>query len=91
MNSWSSRCIRNGTQASPPSIQITGSLGKRSPSPLVIQLVMCRMLKNGKPSACTAAKRLSPLNTGSPILMAEWKASASPRSSMARNTFMLEL
>ena len=39
MYSWSSRCIRNGTQASPDSIQITGSLGKRSPMPFTTQLV----------------------------------------------------
>ena len=40
MYSWSRRCIRNGTHAIPPSIQITGSLGKRSASPLVTQLVI---------------------------------------------------
>ncbi len=44
MYSWSSRCIRNGTQARPDSIQITGSLGKRSPMPLMTQFVQCRML-----------------------------------------------
>ena len=38
--SWSSRCIRNGTQASPLSIQSTFSFGKRSGIPLMIQLVM---------------------------------------------------
>ena len=44
MYSWSSRCIRNGTQASPDSIQITGSFGKRSPMPFITQLVQWRML-----------------------------------------------
>ena len=38
--SWSSRCIRYGIQASPLSIQSTFSFGKRSGSPLMIQLVM---------------------------------------------------
>ena len=44
MYSLSSRCIMNGTQASPLSIQITLSLGKRSGRPLMIQLVRCTML-----------------------------------------------
>ena len=39
MYSESSRCIRNGTHASPLSIHSTLSLGKRSGSPLMIQLV----------------------------------------------------
>ena len=40
MYSESSRCIRNGTQASPLSIHSTLSFGKRSGSPLMIQFVM---------------------------------------------------
>ncbi len=44
MYSWSSRCIRNGTQARPDSIQITGSFGNRSPMPLITQLVRWMML-----------------------------------------------
>jgi hypothetical protein len=37
--SWSSRCIRNGIQASPLSIHSTFSFGNRSGNPLMIQLV----------------------------------------------------
>src|SRR5476651_1693444 len=44
MYSWSSRCIRNGTQARPDSIQTTGSFGNRSPMPLITQLVQCTTL-----------------------------------------------
>ena len=44
MYSLSSRCIRNGTQATPPSIHIVLSFGKRSKMPLMTRLVMCRML-----------------------------------------------
>ena len=44
MYSLSSRWIMNGSQASPLSIQITFSFGKRSGSPLMIQLVMWTML-----------------------------------------------
>ena len=44
MYSESSRCIRNGIQASPLSIHITLSLGKRSGSPFMIQFVMWMML-----------------------------------------------
>ena len=51
MYSLSSRCIRNGTQASPLSIQIDFSLGKRSGMPFTTQLVMCTMLNQVKPSA----------------------------------------
>ncbi len=58
MYSLSSRCIRNGTQASPLSIQIVLSCGKRSGMPFTIQLVRCSMLCQVKPSACTAMKRL---------------------------------
>ena len=61
MNSLSSRCIRNGTQASPLSIQIVFSFGKRSGMPLTSQLVMCSMLHQEKPSACTPMKRLDEL------------------------------
>ena len=35
-----------GIQASPLSIQITFSLGKRSGKPFISQLVRCTMLKN---------------------------------------------
>ena len=66
MYSWSSRCIRNGIQASPDSIQITGSLGKRSPMPLTTQLVQLTTLYQVKPSACTEMKRLQLLNAGRP-------------------------
>ena len=58
MNSLSSRCIRNGTQASPLSIQIVLSFGNRSGMPLISQLVMCSMLHQVKPRLCTAMKRL---------------------------------
>ena len=37
--------MMNGTQASPLSIQITFSFGKRSGMPLITQLVMWTMLK----------------------------------------------
>ena len=52
MYSLSSRCIRNGIQASPLSIQIDLSFGKRSGMPFTTQLVMCTMLNKVKPSAC---------------------------------------
>ena len=56
MYSLSSRWIMNGSQASPLSIQITLSLGKRSGSALMTQLVMCTMLYKTKPSAWTEMK-----------------------------------
>src|SRR5262249_46736926 len=58
MNSEPSRCMRNGTQASPLSIQITLSRGKRSGSPLISQLVRCTRLKWTNDSACMEMKRL---------------------------------
>ena len=84
MYSWSSFCIRNGIQARPDSIQSTGSFGKRSPRPLMTQLVRCRMLYQLKPSACTARKRLQLLKIGSPQFGPEWNDSTRPRSSIAR-------
>ena len=84
MYSWSSRCIRNGTQARPDSIQTTGSLGKRSPMPFTTQLVRCRMLYQVKPSACTEMKRLQLLKIGSFQFGPEWNESTRPRSSIAR-------
>ena len=59
MYSLSKRCIMNGTQASPLSIHITLSLGKRSGSPFTIQLARFTMLNTVKPSACTVMKRLA--------------------------------
>ena len=53
MYSLSSRWIMNGSQASPLSIQITLSLGKRSGSAFSTQLVRCTMLYQTKPSAWT--------------------------------------
>ena len=84
MYSWSSFCIRNGTQARPDSIQITGSFGKRSPMPLMTQLVQLTMLYQVKPSACTERKRLQLLKIGSPQFGPEWNDSTRPRSSIAR-------
>ena len=49
----------NGSQASPLSIQITFSLGKRSFSPFMIQLVRWIMLQVTNDSECTDTKRLS--------------------------------
>ena len=40
MYSLSSRCIMNGSQDRPDSIQTTGSLGNRSGRPLITQLVI---------------------------------------------------
>src|SRR5216683_5910083 len=63
---WSSsRCIRNGTQASPLSTQIDFSFGKRSGIPLQIQLVMWTMLHHTNPSACMPRKRLMVASEGS--------------------------
>src|SRR5215471_19329843 len=84
MYSWSSFCIRNGTQARPDSIQITGSFGNRSHMPLMTQLVQCRMLYQLKPSACTDRKRLQVLKIGSAQFGPEWNDSTNPRSSIAR-------
>src|SRR5215468_7284871 len=84
MYSWSSFCIRNGTQASPDSIHTTGSLGKRSHIPLITQLVQCRMLYQLKPRACTERKRLQVLKIGSAQFGPEWNDSTRPRSSIAR-------
>ena len=53
MYSLSSRWIMNGSQASPLSIQISLSLGKRSGSAFSTQFVMCTMLYQTKPSAWT--------------------------------------
>src|ERR1700691_5336093 len=82
MYSWSSRCIRNGTQARPDSIQITGSLGKGSPMRLTTQFVQCSTLYQEKPSACAAMKRLQLLKIGSPQFGPEWNDSTRPRSSI---------
>src|SRR6267154_453905 len=84
LDSWSSFCIRNGTQARPDSIQTTGSLGKRSPMPLMTQLVQCRILYQLKPRACTERKRLQVLKIGSAQFGPEWNDSTKPRSSIAR-------
>ena len=59
MYSLSKRWIMNGIQASPLSSQITLSFGKRSGSALMIQLAMCTMLYQTKPSACTEMNWLS--------------------------------
>ena len=74
MYSLSSRCIRNGIQASPLSIQIVLSFGKRSGMPFTTQLVMCSMLCQAKPSACTAMKRLVSRQARSAQLNAAWNA-----------------
>ena len=58
MNSLSSRCIRNGTQASPLSTQHGLQLGETLRHPVQSQLVMCSMLNQVKPSACTAMNLL---------------------------------
>ncbi len=67
MYSWSSRCIRNGIQARPDSIQITGSLGKRSPRPLITQLVQLSTLYQVKPSAWAEMKRLQLAKRARPV------------------------
>src|ERR1700723_3393882 len=84
MYSGASRCIRNGTQARPDSIQITGRLGNRSPRPLTTQLVQLTMLYQVKPSAWTEMKRLQLLKAVSLQLTPEWNAIDRPRSSIAR-------
>ena len=84
MYSWSSFCIRNGTQARPDSIQTTGSFGKRSPMPLMTQFDRLTMLYQVKPSACATRKRLQLLKIGSPQFGPEWNDSTRPRSSIAR-------
>src|SRR6201988_1846118 len=84
MYSWSSFCIRNGTQARPDSIHTTGSFGKRSPMPLMTQLARLTMLYQEKPSACAFRKRLQILKIGSPQFGPEWNDSTRPRSSIAR-------
>src|SRR5271163_4397963 len=61
----SSRCIRNGTQASPLSTQIGLSLGKRSGMPVRIQLVAWIMFDQTKHSACMPRKRLMVASEGS--------------------------
>ena len=53
MYSLSRRCIRNGTQANPLSIQRVFSFGKRSGIPFSTQFVMWIMLQKLNPSACT--------------------------------------
>src|SRR4051812_22445190 len=91
MYSWSSFCIRNGTQARPDSIQTTGSLGKRSPMPLMTQFDRLTMLYQEKPSACAVRKRLQLLKIGSPPFGPEWNDSTRPRSSIARYNFIKRL
>ena len=83
MYSESSRCITNGTQASPLSIQITLSLGKRSGRPLSTQLVMWIMLKCANDNACMPMKRLSCANDGSDQVKPPWKPRGLPRSCSA--------
>src|SRR6476660_7208337 len=91
MYSESSRCITNGTQARPLSIQITLSLGKRSGRPLSTQLVMCTMLKCANDSACMPMKRLSCANDGSDHVKPAWKPSGLPSSCRAPYSRMYEL
>ena len=57
--SLSKRCIMNGTQARPDSIQMIFSFGKRSGKPFMIQFAMCIMLWNTKPSAWTVINLLA--------------------------------
>ena len=80
MYSLSSRCIRNGIQASPLSIQTVLRRGKRSGMPFTTQLVRWSMLCQAKPSACTAMKRLVIDSPESAQLKAAWKASGRLRS-----------
>src|SRR5260221_3414288 len=87
MYSWSSFCIRNGTQARPDSIQTTGSLGKRSPMPLITQFDRLTMLYQLKPSACATRKRLQLLKIGSPQFRPEWDGLTRPRTSQGRLQF----
>src|ERR1700728_5123488 len=56
--SWSSRCIMNGTQASPLSIQINFSFGNLSGRPLMIQLARWVMLQVTKDIECTERNRV---------------------------------
>src|SRR5262245_46276344 len=88
MYSWSSFCIRNGIQARPDSIQITGSLGKRSPMPLMTQFEQCRMLYQEKPSACAEMNRLQLWKVESLQNTLEANDSKRRRFSIARYTFM---
>src|ERR1700759_2385697 len=88
MYSWSSFCIRNGTQARPDSIHTTGSFGKRSPIPLITQFDRLTILYQEKPSACAVRKRLQLLKIGSPQFGPEWNDSTRPRSSIARYVLM---
>src|SRR5713101_4639087 len=83
MYSESSRCMRKGTQASPLSIQITLSLGKRSGMPLSTQLVMWIMLKCTNDSECMPIKRLICANEGSLQVKPAWKPSGLPTSCSA--------
>src|ERR1700716_962860 len=78
-----SRCMANGIQASPLSIQITLSLGKRSGRPLSTQLVIWIMLKCANDSACMPMKRLSCANDGSDQVKPAWKPGGLPRSAAA--------
>ena len=50
--SLSRRCIMNGTQATPLSVQMTSRLGKRSFSPCITQFARCTMLHKTNEIAC---------------------------------------
>ena len=75
--------MRNGTQASPLSIQITFSRGNRSGSPLTSQLVRCTRLKCTNDSACIDRKRLHCCIDWSPQWKPEWKPNGLPVASIA--------
>ena len=81
--SLSSRCIMNGTQASPLSIQITGSSENRSDRPSSTQFVMCTMLQSTNEIACTPMNRSIWLVHSSCQVGPAWKPSGRPVSWIA--------
>src|SRR5437588_260302 len=84
--SWSRRCIRNGTHASPLSTQITFNPGKRSGRPLISQLVMCTMLQCTNEIACIEMKRFIVFIQSSSHVGPAWNAERKQRSAEdARN------
>ena len=82
--SWSSRCIRNGTQARPLSTHTTLRSGKRSGSPLMIQFVRCTTLQWTKDRACTDRKRFIVFIQSSSHVGPAWKANGSSVASISR-------
>src|SRR5680860_1667450 len=83
MYSASSRCIRNGRNVTPLSIQTALRPGKRSGMPLMVQLVRWTMLYSVRPMPWAERNLLNCSVSRSCQLYAEWKAIGLPNASIS--------